>query len=200
MSVRLYDEAIVNKINGWIKDDKLRVLSPEDSTRLFQMRANQNNDEPLTLPLIAISRNNEIEITNTSKRMLTYDGIMLKANEDKTLQIDGIPMTLNYQIDIYTRHMDEADEYMRNFVFSIINHPKIKVQLPYNNIDYEHYSYMRILSTIEDNSDIPQKLFPDQFTRWTIRFTVDDAYLFSLPYKDNIKFEGYEVEIVEKQD
>lgn len=129
------------------------------------MRANQNNDEPLTLPLIAISRNNEIEITNTSKRMLTYDGIMLKANEDKTLQIDGIPMTLNYQIDIYTRHMNEADEYMINFVFSIINHPKIKVQLPYNNIDYEHYSYMRILSTIEDNSDIPQKLFPNQFTR-----------------------------------
>ena len=198
MSVRLYDDAIVNKIKGWIKDDKLKVLSPQDSTRLFQMRANQTNDEPLTLPLIAISRSNEIEITNNSKRMLTYDGLMLRANKDKSLQIDAIPMTLNYQIDIYTRYMNEADEYMRNFVFSIINHPKVKVQLPYNNIDFEHWSYMRILSTIEDNSDIPQKLFPDQFTRWTIRFTVDDAYLFSLPYKDNVKIEGYEMQIVEK--
>jgi len=200
MSVRLYDDAIVSKIKGWIKDDKLRVLSPEDSTRLFQMIANQNNDKPLTLPLIAISRNNEIEITNNSKRMLTYDGLTLKANEDVSLHIDAIPMTLNYQLDIYTRYMSEADEYMRNFVFSIINHPKLKIQLPYNNVDYIHYAYMRILSTIEDNSDIPQKLFGDQFTRWTIRFTVDDAYLFSLPYTDNVQIVGYEMQIVEKQD
>lgn len=194
MSVRLYDEAIVSKIKSWIKDDKLRVLSPEDSTRLFQMVANQTNDEPLQLPLIAISRNNEIEIENTSKRMLTYDGMMLKATKEKSLQIDAVPMVLNYQLDIYTRYMVEADEYMRNFVFNLINHPKIKVVLPYNNIDYEHWSYIRILSTIEDNSDIPQKLFGDQFTRWTIRFTVDDAYLFSLPYKDNIEIVGYELD------
>jgi len=194
MSVRLYDQAIVTKFKSWIKDDKLRILSPEDSTRLFQMRANQENDQPIDLPLIAISRNNEIEITNTSKKMLTYDGMMLDANKEKTLQIDAIPMTLNYQLDIYTRHMNEADEYMRNFVFSMLNHPKIKVKLPYNNIDYEHWSYIRILSTIEDNSDIPQHLFGDQFTRWTIRFTIDDAYLFSLPYKDNIEIEGYEIQ------
>ena len=200
MSVRLYDEAIVTKFKGWIKDEKLRILSPEDSTRLFQMRANQNDDKPLTLPLIAISRSNEIEITNSSKRMLTYDGKMLRANDKGSLQIDAIPMTLNYQVDIYTRHMDEADEYMRNFVFSMINYPKLKVVLPYNNIDYEHWSFIRILSTIEDNSDIPQHLFGDQFTRWTIRFTVDDAYLFSLPYKDNVEIIGYEMQMVERQD
>ena len=194
MSVRLYDEAIVSKIKSWIKDDKLRVLSPEDSTRLFQMVANQTDDKPLQLPLIAISRNNEIEIENTSKRMLTYDGMMLDATKEKSLQIDAVPMVLNYQLDIYTRYMVEADEYMRNFVINLINHPKIKVVLPYNNIDYEHWSYIRILSTIEDNSDIPQKLFGDQFTRWTIRFTVDDAYLFSLPYKDNIEIVGYELD------
>ena len=129
------------------------------------MRANQNNDKPIELPLIAISRNNEIEIENVSKRMLTYDGRMLDANEKKSLQIDAIPMVLNYQIDIYTRYMKEASEYMRNFVFQIINYPKIKVILPYNNIDYEHWSNMRLLKTIEDNSDIPQKLFGDQFTR-----------------------------------
>lgn len=198
MSVELYDEAVVTKIKSWIKDDKLRVLSPEDSTRLFQMRANQSDDKPLELPLIAISRNNEIEIENVSKRMLTYDGKMLDANEKVTLQIDAIPMVLNYQIDIYTRYMKEAMEYMRNFTFQLINHPKVKVQLPYNDIDYEHWSYIRLLKTIEDNSDIPQKQFGDQFTRWTIRFTIDDAYLFSLPYKDNVQIEGYEIEIVEK--
>ena len=197
MSVRLYDEAIVTKIKSWVKDDKLKVLKPDETARLFQMIANMTNDKPITLPLIAISRSNEIEITNTSKRMMTYDGMMLDATKDKSLQIDAIPMVLNYQIDIYCEDDKEADEYMRNFVFSIIKHPKIRVTLPYNQINYEHWSFMRLLSTIEDNSDVPLRLFPDQFARWTIRFTVDDAYLFSLPYKDNVHIDGYEIEIKE---
>jgi hypothetical protein len=37
------------------------------------------------------------------------------------------------------------------------------------------------MSTIEDTSDVPQRLFSGQFTRWTIRLNIDDAYLFSVP-------------------
>ena len=197
MSVRLYDEAVVTKIKGWIKDEKMRVLPPNEANRLFQMIANMQDDKPISLPLIAISRSNEIEIENTNKKPLTYDGMMLNATKDKSLQIDAIPMILNYQIDIFCKDEVEADEYMRNFTFALINHPKVKVFLPYNQINYEHWSYMRMLSTIEDNSDIPIRQFGDQFTRWTIRFTIDDAYLFSLPYKDNVSIEGYGIEIKE---
>ena len=197
MSVRLYDEAVVTKIKGWVKDEKMRVLPPNEANRLFQMIANMQNDKPISLPLIAISRSNEIEIENTNKKPLTYDGMMLDATKDKSLQIDAIPMVLNYQIDIFCKDEEEADEYMRNFTFALINHPKVKVFLPYNQINYEHWSYMRMLSTIEDNSDIPIRQFGDQFTRWTIRFTIDDAYLFSLPYKDNVSIEGYGIEIKE---
>lgn len=197
MSVRLYDEAVVTKIKGWIKDEKMRVLPPNEANRLFQMIANMQDDKPISLPLIAISRSNEIEIENTNKKPLTYDGMMLDATKDKSLQIDAIPMILNYQIDIFCKDEEEADEYMRNFTFALINHPKVKVFLPYNQINYEHWSYMRMLSTVEDNSDIPIRQFGDQFTRWTIRFTIDDAYLFSLPYKDNVSIEGYGIEIKE---
>jgi hypothetical protein len=28
------------------------------------------------------------------------------------------------------------------------------------------------------------KLAPDQFTRWTIKLILDDAYLFSIPFKN----------------
>lgn len=197
MSVRLYDEAVVTKIKGWIKDEKMRVLPPNEANRLFQMIANMQDDKPISLPLITISRSNEIEIENTNKKPLTYDGMMLDATKDKSLQIDAIPMVLNYQIDIFCKDEEEADEYMRNFTFALINHPKVKVFLPYNQINYEHWSYMRMLSTVEDNSDIPIRQFGDQFTRWTIRFTIDDAYLFSLPYKDNVSIEGYGIEIKE---
>lgn len=186
MSVRLYDDALVKKIKNWVKDEKVRILSPDETLELFQKTANDKNDEPISLPIISLTRSREVDLDHPHKKMMTYDGMMLDATIDKSLQIDAIPMTLNYQLDIYTRYKYEADEYMRNFVFNLVNHPKVKVVLPYNDINYTHYSNVRLVPTIEDNSDVPNRLVSDQFTRWTISFTIDDAYLFSLPYKSNV--------------
>lgn len=197
MSVRLYDDALVKKITNWVKDEKVRILSPDETLELFQKIANDKNDEPISLPIISLTRSREVDLDHPHKKMMTFDGMMLDATVDKSLQIDAIPMTLNYQLDIYTRYKYEADEYMRNFVFNLVNHPKVKVVLPYNDINYTHYSNVRLVPTIEDNSDVPNRLVSDQFTRWTISFTIDDAYLFSLPYKSNVQIVGFDVECEE---
>ena len=198
MSVRLYDDALVKKIKNWVKDEKVRILSPDETLELFQKTANDKNDEPISLPIISLARSREVDLDHPHKKMMTFDGMMLDATIDKSLQIDAIPMTLNYQLDIYTRYKYEADEYMRTFVFNLVNHPKVKVVLPYNDINYTHYSNVRLVPTIEDNSDVPNRLVSDQFTRWTISFTIDDAYLFSLPYKSNVHIvEPFDVECEE---
>lgn len=197
MSVRLYDDALVKKIKNWVKDENVRILSPDETLELFQKIANDKNDEPISLPIISLTRSREVDLDHPHKKMMTFDGMMLDATVDKSLQIDAIPMTLNYQLDIYTRYKYEADEYMRNFVFNLVNHPKVKVVLPYNDINYTHYSNVRLIPTIEDNSDVPNRLVSDQFTRWTISFTIDDAYLFSLPYKSNVQIVGFDVECEE---
>lgn len=197
MSVRLYDDALVNKIKNWVKDEKVRILSPDETLELFQKTANDKNDEPISLPIISLTRSREVDLDHPHKKMMTYDGMMLDATIDKSLQIDAIPMTLNYQLDIYTRYKYEADEYMRNFVFNLVNHPKVKVVLPYNDINYTHYSNIKLVPTIEDNSDVPNRLVSDQFTRWTISFTIDDAYLFSLPYKSNVQIVEFDVKCEE---
>ena len=52
-------------------------------------------------------------------------------------------------------------------------------------------------STVEDNSDIAQRLLPDQFTRFTFKLYIDDAYLFSVPIKENTRVDGnIEIETV----
>ena len=197
MSVRLYDDALVKKFKNWVKDEKVRILAPDETLELFQKTANDKNDEPISLPIISLTRSREVDLDHPHKKMMTYDGMMLDATIDKSLQIDAIPMTLNYQLDIYTRYKYEADEYMRNFVFNLVNHPKVKVVLPYNDINYTHYSNIKLVPTIEDNSDVPNRLVSDQFTRWTISFTIDDAYLFSLPYTSNVQIVGFDVECEE---
>ena len=83
MAIRYYDDALTKLIKQWIKDPNMEVLGPNETTRLFQMKAQQNNDKPLNLPLIALSRDSNVEILSTQKKALTYDGAHL-AMDNKT--------------------------------------------------------------------------------------------------------------------
>ena len=69
MAIRYYDKALVEKITKWVKDPNMRILKPEEVTRLFQQTADINNDKPISLPLIAISREPNVEILSTNKNL-----------------------------------------------------------------------------------------------------------------------------------
>lgn len=187
MAVRFYDEALYRKINAWVKDPNLLILKPDDSERFLSIKADQSNDKPLRLPMISISRDNDIELDFPHKKPMTFDGITLKTSRDYSIVINAIPMQLKYQLDIYTRLSEEGDEYLRNFIFNFVNMPSLEIELPYNDIWLPHRANIDLLSPVTDTSNIPQHLFSDQFTRWTINLQIKDAYLFSLPKKDNVE-------------
>ena len=75
----------------------------------------------------------------------------------------------------------------------------MKVLIPYNDVQIKHVANLWIDGDITDNSDIPEKKFPDQFTRWTIRVAVHDAFLFSVPVAMNSRLIGAELQIKDKQ-
>ena len=209
MSVNLYDQAVTDKINSWLpkaRNKSIKVLSPDETARLFSIEADEKNDEPLSLPLVSISRDNTIEILQKTMTPMSFDGLMLDATTKKTLQLDGIPININYQLDIYTRFADEALYLVREFMFKLINNPQIIIELPYNNQHFKHISSLVMEEQIEDTSAISERLFPGQFSRWTLRFRVDGAYMFNLPYVDNVHMElgpveikNYNQEIYEKE-
>jgi hypothetical protein len=185
MAIRYYDEALAAKIQSWVKDPNLKVLKPDQTKRLFEMKADINQDKPLSLPIIALSRDTSVQVDCTVKRSFTFNGYPINQTEKQTLHLDAIPITVNYQIDIFTQKYEEGDEYLRNFIFQIINNPSFKVSIPYNNANLEHIANIGLMSTVTDNSDIPEKLFADQFTRWTIELELRDGYLFSVPANAN---------------
>ena len=191
MGVRFYDEAVANKIQKWLPEEKhIHVLKPDETARIFQIRNDQQNDQPLTLPFICLSRDNQITLNLRTKNVLSFDGVKVGQSEKQTLHMDCIPIDLTYQLDIYTRRYDEGDEYVRNFVFFITNQPRFYIELPYNGYYIKVIAYMRLGSTITDNSSVPEKLFADEFTRWTLEIEIADAYLFSTPYSTNWTMEG----------
>lgn len=194
MSVAIYDKALLTKFKRWIKDKNLTILGVDQTSRLFRYRADTNNDKPIQLPLISLSRNPTVSIVSTSKRPLSYDSSTREYTEDKTNKLNAIPIKISYQLDIYCRYVEEVEEYVRNFVFNIINYPKLDIEIPYKNSKIISNSYLSIDSEINDNSDISERLIEDQFTRRTITFSLNDAYLYDYKTLDNWKIDtGIEI-------
>lgn len=199
MAISYYDDAITQKIKGWLADSsRLRVLSPDESTRLIQLQAEDSNDEPLQLPLISISRNKDIEIESAIKQNKSFDGLVIAQNEKATVHLNVIPVKTTYQLDIYTKKRIEADEYVRQYLFKLINNPQIIIEIPYNNYVVKHTANLRVLNTISDTSDIATHVFPGQFYKWTIQLELQDGFLFSIPQKQKWKIIGVDVAAVDK--
>lgn len=201
MAIGYYDDAVTQKIKGWLADSsKLRVLAPEESNRLIQLNAEDSNDKPLQLPLIAISRNKDLEIESTIKQNKSFDGLIIGKDNlgATTVHLNVIPIKTTYQLDIYTKKRIEADEYIRQYLFKLINNPQIVIEIPYNNYVVKHTANLRVLNTVSDTSDISTHIFPGQFYKWTIQLELQDGFLFSIPQKKNWRFIGYEMSTVDK--
>lgn len=184
MSVGLYDTAIIKKLHNWTKDTKVTILSPDDTQQMLSIIADNNNDKPIQLPIISLKRPGGFTILNTGKRPLSFNGATLDANHSIAKELNAIPISIPYQLDIYTRYQNEADEYVRNIVFNIINYPRLDIDIPYHNEHYIHHSNIRLAGEVDDNSNIPENLISGQFVRMSMRIDVDDAYLFDIKYRD----------------
>lgn len=143
----------------------MRVLKPNEVKRLFAASAEDSGDKPLALPCIALSRNNDLEIGVNVKTPKSYAGLKVRQTEAETLVLNAIPVRPQYQLDIYTKTAEEGDEYLRQYLFKLINNPVIKIVIPYNGSNVEQIANIRVLSTVSDTSEISERLFPGQFTR-----------------------------------
>jgi hypothetical protein len=176
------------------------VLSPDESTRLIQLHAEDSEDKPLQLPVIAISRNKDLEIESTIKQNKSFDGLIIGKDPKNatTVHLNVIPVKTTYQLDIYTKKRIEADEYVRQYLFKLINNPQIIIEIPYNNYIVRHTANLRVLNTVSDTSDIPMHIFAGQFYKWTIQLELQDGFIFSIPQKQNWRIVGVEVSTVDK--
>lgn len=186
MSVYLYDEAFVSKLKNWTKDTQIQIYSPDDTKRLFEVVADKNNDKPIQLPILCLRRKSGLNVQNINKQPLTFNGMRVQTTDTAAMHLNAIPIDISYQLDIYTRYFKEADEFLRNLTFNIINYPKLTIKIPYNDADIEHNGFIRMSSDIEDNSNVQERLIGGQFTRFTFNISIDDAYLWNVKVRDNL--------------
>lgn len=211
MACRYYDDILVEKLQKWLPSNTpIRVLGPNETNRFFKIHADDVNDSVFKLPMITLSRNKSIRLLSTIKNPKSFDGLTytkkavpnsdmtgykgkdfenaLKNIPEKLYKFNVIPISIQYQLDIFTKTVEESEEYIRAFLFKLINNPSVKIIIPYNDLNIEHIANIRVLEEVSDTGDNAGKLFPDQFQRWTIQFELHDAFLFSIPYKKTWKF------------
>ena len=219
MAIHYYDDLITEKLRKWLPESTtLRILHPDESKRFFELTAEDRREQAFQLPLIALSRRDELELLSTVKSPKSYDGLrLIPLNTPESLEdlkgdaytkaigalpagiftYNVLPIRPEYQLDIYTKTAEECEEYVRNFLFKLINNPMMRIEIPYNDLKIEHTTYLRILPNIANTSAVAERLFSGQFTRWTIQFELQDAFLFSIPYKKNWRITDSEVEASE---
>ncbi len=199
MSIKYYDDAIADKISRWLpKEKNIRVLKPDESKRFLEISSEDKKEKPLTMPLFALSRSNDFTILSTIKTSKSFDGLILEKNERVSTQLNVIPISTTYQLDIYTKEYATGLNYVRELLFKLINNPKIVIGIPYNGVNIQHVANLRVLDTVSDTSDIAEHIFPGQFTRWSIQLELQDGFLFNVPYRDNWIIGGVDLEVSEK--
>lgn len=196
MAVRFYDEALLHKFKQWTAGTHINLTGVNETKKLFEVIADSTNDKPITLPLITLNRKAGYDILNPNKKPTSYQGATRIVTPDNGAKLNIIPISIPYQIDIYTRYVEEADEYARNIVFNIINYPRLRIDIPYESSNLKQDSNIRLTTGVEDNSDIPERLISGQFIRLTIGINIDDAYLFDLRVKDNLSIVEGQLNIV----
>ena len=173
----------MDKLQRWTKDTEVTILAPNEVKELFSIVADKNNDKPIQLPLISLSRPGGFTMLQTGARPLGYAGLTLEASRAGAKNLRAVPISIPYQIDVYTRYQQDADEYVRNLVYNIINYPRLEINIPYYDENIVHHSNIKLVGEVEDTSNIPERHVAGQFTRMSIPIVVDDAYLFDIKYR-----------------
>lgn len=200
MGVRFYDDALLAKLKRWTNGSQVTITGVNETRRLFEVMLDKQNDKELKLPIIALSRPAGYSILNKQKRPLSHNGSTALATFERSAKLNIVPISITYQLDIYTRYFEEADEYARNFIFNIINYPKLNIEIPYEDQKLTADANIRLTTDVEDNSDIPERLISGQFTRITLGLNIDDAYLFDVRIKDNVSINPISVEAISATD
>ena len=79
MAIHYYDDLVVTKLRRWLPEaSSLHILHPDETKKFFELTAEDHAEKPFQLPLIAVSRKDELELLSTVKSPKSYSGLKLK--------------------------------------------------------------------------------------------------------------------------
>lgn len=177
-----------------------------NAENVFEIIGDVSNDE-IKFPLISLVRTGW-SISDEKPEMMTKAGALKdvkigdKDGKLKQIRLQAIPISINYQIDVWTRTRIDNDAVTRELVWYYTLNPQLLVEIPHG-LNMTHPFNIFFESEIEDNSDIVEHINRGQYFRQTLGLYINDAYLWRSSVKnvttvESVGFEIYTGEIPEE--
>lgn len=201
----LYSNAILEKLRELTANSKTPIFVTDLGDNLFRrsILGSDNRTEEVRLPLIGLSRTgwrisrdrNYAMLKGGVSRDLFEDSsddqefsieTFKEVRDNKPTIVQAIPIEIDYQLDIITNTLIENDMIVREFFFYFLQNPTLVVNVPYQ-LDFKHTVNFILGDEVEDNSDIESKERNGFYTRQTLTFSTEGAYLWKSDYRDMIE-------------
>lgn len=213
VGVYAYDLALVNDLrarfnlnkDGTPKTNNNVYITPVDN--VFNIIGDIESDR-IEFPLVSLTRIGW-SLRDTKPEFMEKAGALYdvrKGTKDdklKQVRLQAIPISINYQLDVWTRTRIDNDALTREIIWYYTLNPQLLVDIPHG-LDIQHVFNVFFENDIEDNSDIVEHQNRGQFFRQTLGLYVDDAYLWRSSVKNittinETKFEAYYGELDESK-
>lgn len=159
------------------------------------------SEDNIQFPLISLTRTGW-SLSNNKPEMMTKAGMLDSIKENgtdgklKQIRLQALPITINYQLDVWTRTRIDNDALTRDLIWYYTLNPQLLVDIPHG-LNIQHVFNVFFENEIEDNSDIVEHVNRGQFFRQTLGLYIDDAYLWRSSVKNvttinETRFEIYE--------
>ena len=176
------DKSIKLPIIAIRRTDGFRILNTNKKPTSYDGLPLTNGYNELYDTLRLQFLNREITREQYNKKIAELKNI---SDESSTAQVNSIPISIRYKLDVYTRYQKENDLYMRNLIFNIINYPTLQVEFVYNGIEMKHNGniYLGDNNVVADSGSI--RIFADQICKQTLDIVIDVAQLWDLRLRKN---------------
>lgn len=175
MSVKCYDDAIINCFREIFNDDTISILPVENAIRFSSQLRKDNLEFPMisTTRLGYSIRNSDVNFN--AKRLGSFKG---RDGLNNNIFAQVIPIRIEYQLDVFTVDRESCDEIIRELIFYFMQHPTLKAHFEYG-LDIEHNFNLFLNDDVVDNSDTVDHYDKGVMFRNTLTFYTDDALLFA---------------------
>ena len=186
VSVYAYDLAVVNDFRARFRQPPITesdinsnvvMASPDQAFKVL----GQMDDDKVAMPFISLQRLSwQLNLDRQMSQTFIGDKVLIQNPENPLekmeLRAQVIPITINYQLDVWTRDRITNDALVREILWYYHLRPTLLVKVLHGLNMYHTFNIM-FNSEIEDNSDIHNTNNKGNIVRSTLTFYTEDAYL-----------------------
>lgn len=186
VSVYAYDLAVVNDFRARFKQPPVSYSDVNSNVvmagpdQAFQVLGQMDNDK-IVMPFISVQRLNwQLNLDRQMSQTFIGDRIVMQ-NPDNPLErlevrAQVIPITINWQLDVWTKDRITNDALVREILWYYHLRPTLLVNV-LHGLNMKHTFNIMFNSEIEDNSDIHNQNNRGNIVRSTLSFFAEDCYL-----------------------